>query len=133
MSFFNKILSALGIGHADASTQAVSDPNVAQPQGTTTPVTGAPTTATTTAAPVDVSAKLEALSAQHPGLNWRTSIVDLLKVLGLDSSLENRKQLAADVGLGAYEGTAEQNQALHKAVLRKLAENGGNVPAELHN
>lgn len=133
MSFFNKILSALGIGHADASTQAASDPGVAQPQGTTTPVTGAPTTATTTATPVDVSAKLEALSAQHPGLNWRTSIVDLLKVLGLDSSLENRKQLAADVGLGAYEGTAEQNQALHKAVLRKLAENGGNVPAELHN
>ncbi|WP_110948692.1 DUF3597 domain-containing protein [Pseudomonas bohemica] len=133
MSFFNKILSALGIGHADASTQTASDPSVAQPQGTTTPVTGAPTTATTTATPVDVSAKLEALSAQHPGLNWRTSIVDLLKVLGLDSSLENRKQLAADVGLGAYEGTAEQNQALHKAVLRKLAENGGNVPAELHN
>lgn len=132
MSFFNKILSALGIGHADASTQTASDPSVAQPQGTTTPVTGAPTTATTTATPVDVSAKLEALSAQHPGLNWRTSIVDLLKVLGLDSSLENRKQLAADVGLGAYEGTAEQNQALHKAVLRKLAENGGNVPAELH-
>lgn len=132
MSFFNKILSALGIGHADASTQAASDPAVVQPQGNIPPVGGAPTTATTTAAPVDVSAKLEALSAQHPGLNWRTSIVDLLKVLGLDSSLENRKQLAADVGLGAYEGTAEQNQALHKAVLKKLAENGGNVPADLH-
>ncbi|MGH8420332.1 MAG: DUF3597 domain-containing protein [Pseudomonas sp.] len=132
MSFFNKILSALGIGHADASTQAASDPAVVQPQGNIPPVGGAPTTATTTAAPVDVSAKLEALSAQHPGLNWRTSIVDLLKVLGLDSSLENRKQLAADVGLGAYEGTAEQNQALHKAVLKKLAENGGNVPTDLH-
>lgn len=132
MSFFNKILSALGIGHADASTQAASDPAVVQPQGNIPPVGGAPTTATTTAAPVDVSAKLEALSAQHPGLNWRTSIVDLLKVLGLDSSLENRKQLAADVGLGAYEGTAEQNQALHKAVLKKLAENGGNIPTDLH-
>ena len=64
--------------------------------------------------------------------DWRNSIVDLLKLLDLDSSLTARKELAAELGVNAgAHGTAEQNIALHKAVMRKLEENGGKVPAEL--
>ena len=83
--------------------------------------------------PVDVEAVLTAM-AEEKGVpsDWRNSIVDLLKLLDLDSSLSARKELAAelDVNAGAH-GTAEQNIALHKAVMRKLEENGGKVPAEL--
>ncbi len=66
-------------------------------------------------------------------LNWRTSIVDLLKLLGLDSSLTARKELATELGCPAdkMSDSAQMNMWLHKAVLKKLAENGGNVPAEL--
>jgi hypothetical protein len=66
--------------------------------------------------------------------NWRTSIVDLLTLLDLDSSLSARKELANELNLhvGA-DGSAEQNIALHKAVMKKLAENGGKVPAELQD
>ena len=82
---------------------------------------------------VDVAAKLEGLAAANSQkLNWKTSIVDLLKLLGLDSSLAARTELAKDVGMtGDFSGTAEQNIALHKAVLNKIADNGGNVPKEL--
>lgn len=83
--------------------------------------------------PVDVEAVLTALAEEKGGKsNWRTSIVDLLKLLDLDSSLDARKELAAEleVNAGAH-GSAEQNIALHKAVMRKLAENGGKVPDEL--
>ena len=83
--------------------------------------------------PVDVEAVLTAM-AEEKGVpsDWRNSIVDLLKLLDLDSSLSARKELAAelDVNAGAH-GTAEQNIALHKAVMRKPEENGGKVPAEL--
>lgn len=66
--------------------------------------------------------------------NWRTSIVDLLKLLGLDSSLASRKELAAELGhSGAFTGTAEQNMWLHRQVMKKLAENGGKVPADLRD
>lgn len=83
--------------------------------------------------PVDVEAVLTAMATEKGGKsNWRTSIVDLLKLLDLDSSLDARKELAAelDVNAGAH-GSPEQNIALHKAVMRKLAENGGKVPDEL--
>ncbi len=83
--------------------------------------------------PVDVEAVLTAIAAEKGGKSdWRNSIVDLLKLLDLDSSLSARKELAAelDVNAGAH-GSAEQNIALHKAVMRKLAENGGKVPDEL--
>ena len=64
--------------------------------------------------------------------DWRHSIVDLLKLLDLDSSLDARKELATELGVNAgAHGSAEQNIALHKAVMRKLAENGGKVPDEL--
>ena len=79
---------------------------------------------------VDIDKVLRDLAAKKGGGgNYRESIVDLLKLLDLDSSLEARKELAKelDVNAGAP-GTAEQNIALHKAVMRKVAENGGKVP-----
>ncbi|HVU31019.1 MAG TPA: DUF3597 domain-containing protein, partial [Sphingomicrobium sp.] len=91
--------------------------------------------APTTTQPVDVGAVLSNLAAQKGGGgNYQTSIVDLLKLLDMDSSLEARRQLAVelDVHVGA-DGSAEENIALHKAVMEKLAENGGVVPAELRH
>jgi hypothetical protein len=68
-------------------------------------------------------------SKKGGGGNYKESIVDLLKLLDLDSSLEDRKELAAELGVNAgAHGSAEQNIALHKAVMRKVAENGGKVP-----
>lgn len=87
----------------------------------------------TPAEPVDVEAVLTDMAAEKGGpSDWRHSIVDLLKLLDLDSNLEARKELAAELGVSAgAHGSAEQNVALHKAVMRKLAENGGKVPADL--
>jgi len=83
---------------------------------------------------VDVTSKLEELAAANSQkLNWKTSIVDLLKLLGIDSSLAARKELATELGCPAERmgDSASMNQWLQKTVLRKLAENGGKVPAEL--
>ena len=77
---------------------------------------------------------VELAAEKGGGGNWRTSIVDLLKMLDLDSSLAARKELAEELGVHAGEhGSAEQNIALQKAVWRKLAENGGKVPASLRD
>ncbi|HBC69839.1 MAG: DUF3597 domain-containing protein [Duodenibacillus sp.] len=85
--------------------------------------------------PVDVVAVCEALAKANPQkLNWKTSIVDLMKLLGIDSSLANRKALAQELNCpaeligGDY---SKMNIWLHKAVMKKLAENGGKVPADL--
>lgn len=100
----------------------------------------APEAAPAAAAPVDISISevdVEAiLSAQAANagqpLNWRTSIVDLLKLVGIDPSLANRKELAQELGYtGALDGSAEMNIWLIKAVMRELAANGGKVPADL--
>lgn len=104
---------------------SVDDPDVAPPALNPEPVP-APE-------PVDVEAVLSAIAEAKGGKSdWRRSIVDLLKLLDLDSSLDARKELAAelDVNAGAH-GSAEQNIALHKAVMRTLAENGGKVPDDL--
>ena len=85
------------------------------------------------AQPVDVEAVL-AEKARHAGqsLNWQSSIVDLLKLLDIDSSLSARKELAEELGYtGAKDGSAEMNIWLHKAVMRALEKNGGKVPASL--
>ena len=80
---------------------------------------------------VDVIAHLEEMGAGK-NLNWRSSIVDLMKLVGMDSSLQERKDLAMELGYtGELEGSAEMNIWLHKAVMRELAANGGKVPAEL--
>lgn len=104
----------------------------------TTPAPSAIPLDTTAAAPapvavteVDVIANLEEMAAGKD-LNWRTSIVDLMKLLGMDASLQERKDLAMELGYtGELEGSAEMNMWLHKAVMRELAANGGKVPAEL--
>jgi len=83
---------------------------------------------------VDVVAKLEKLAAENTEkLNWKTSIVDLMKLLGLDSSLSERKALAVELGCPAEKmaDSAEMNVWLHKTVLQKIAANGGNIPKEL--
>ena len=82
-------------------------------------------------ASVDVGAVLSKMAEEKGGGgNYHTSIVDLLKLLGLDSSLDARKQLGMELGVHASaDGSAEQNIALHKAVIQKLAENGGEIPA----
>ena len=129
MSLFSTILSKLGIGNAQADTTPAAAPSP------TTPDAAAP--AGTGAAPisqVDVSAKLDALAAQKgETLNWKTSIVDLLKLLDLDSSLAARQELAKELHCpeDQLSDSAKMNLWLHKAVLQKLADNGGNVPAEL--
>jgi hypothetical protein len=71
--------------------------------------------------------------AEGKGLNWKSSVVDLLKLLGIDSSRENRDALAAELGVAPEleSGSAAKNEALRVAVLKKLAENGGNVPKSL--
>lgn len=87
------------------------------------------------AAPVAISeVNVEANLAAMPGaadLNWQSSIVDLMKLVGIDASYENRKELAHELGDADYSGTAEENIALHKAVMKGLAENGGKVPASM--
>lgn len=84
---------------------------------------------------VDVEAVLvELAAAKGGGGNWRTSIVDLLKLLDLDSSLDARKEPAAELGVNAGpHGSAEQNIALSKGVWQALADNGGQVPASLRD
>ncbi len=102
------------------------------PASTTTPTAGGAAVQTTESMPpVDVNAILTQKAASTPEkLNWQTSIVDLLKLLGLDSSLDSRKQLAKELGYsGDTNDSATMNVWLHKEVMQKLAANGGKVPA----
>lgn len=83
---------------------------------------------------VDVEQVLQQISQEkgNPQLNYKTSIVDLMKLLGIDSSLENRKELAKELGYtGQLDGSAEMNIWLHKATMKQLAQNGGKVPASM--
>ena len=127
MGLFGTILEKLGLGKSTAQAAPQSTPTSAP----TAPQSAAPSKAM---AAVDVVAKLEGLAASHKEkLNWKTSIVDLLKLLGLDSSLAARKELATELHCPAEKmgDSAQMNMWLHKTVLQKLAENGGNIPKEL--
>ena len=134
MSIFSKIKDAI-FGHksAPAPTQATPAP---QPAGTTTTApagTPAPPPAQAQQ-PVDVELVLVQIAREkgNPDLNYKTSIVDLMKLLGMDSSLDNRKELATELGYtGDKDGSAEMNIWLHKEVMRQLAQHGGKVPANL--
>lgn len=132
MSLFGRIWDRIR-GHkapqAGAPAPAQQPPQHPAPQATPAPATPAP------AQPVDVERVLtEMADARGGGGNWRTSIVDLLKLLDLDSDLEARKALAEELGVNAGpHGSAEQNIALSKAVWKKLGENGGQVPASLRD
>lgn len=104
------------------------------PPGTVGSTTSMAGTAGSTTSAVDVPAKLDGMAANFPEqLNWRTSIVDLLKLLGLDSSLESRKELATELGCPPDQmaDSAQMNTWLHRTVMHKLAEHGGTVPPEL--
>ena len=124
MGIFNNILSKLGFGDEKKAVVAEATPE-ATPEAAPTPVA---------ITEVDVVAKLAELASSHAEkLNWKVSIVDLMKLLGLDSSLGARKELATELGCPANKmgDSAQMNMWLHKTVLQKLAENGGNIPADL--
>jgi hypothetical protein len=145
MGMFSGIMEKLGFNKS--AQQAAASSLVAQPgtsagagaaAGTPGPGTAAvpPTVqqAPATMPMVDVMGQLEKLAAANPQkLNWRTSIVDMLKLLGMDSSLAARKSLATELGCPPDKlgDSAQMNVWLHKAVLEKLAQNGGNVPQDL--
>jgi hypothetical protein len=137
MSLFGTILEKLGLKNAKAG--ATSPP---PPQAQTTPPPAATQLTPPPPAPprptaisvVDVVAKLEGLAVKNPQkLNWKVSIVDLLKLLDINSSFEARKELATELGCPAnlMGDSAKMNMWLHKTVLNKIAENGGNIPKEL--
>jgi uncharacterized protein DUF3597 len=130
MGFFSRIMDKLR-GHAAGGSpgqQQQYAPGQAAPAGQQ----GA---GQATLQNVDVEAVLATMARQKGGGgNYRESIVDLLKLLDLDSSLEARKELAKELGVNAgAHGSAEQNIALQKAVMRKLAENGGKVPDSMRD
>jgi 3-oxoacyl-ACP reductase-like protein len=129
MSIFSKIKDAI-FGHKAAAPPPTPEP--AQQAATATTTAPAPTIEQPQ--PVDVEQVLGHISVSkgNPDLNYKTSIVDLLKLLDIDSSLDNRKELATELGYtGAKDGSAEMNIWLHKAVMRELAANGGKVPASM--
>jgi hypothetical protein len=154
MSIFSTILEKLGI-HKPAAAATPPAPAAGAPRpiaGAPGPTSGVPKPAYTTGGPsigtmpggiaaqpapmamVDVVSKLDNLQGKQSGLDWKVSIVDMLKLLGMDSSLNARKELATELGCpadlmgGDY---AKMNVWLHDTVLKKIAENGGNIPATL--
>ena len=128
MSFFGKIFSKI---FPSANAAEV----VAAPPAATASTSSAPA-APAAPPPIplgDVPAILDAMPGAA-GLNWRTSIVDLLKLLGLDSSLAARKELASEILYDNGEpGSAEWNIGLHKQVMSRIAANGGTLPADLRD
>ncbi len=155
MSIFGNILKKIfpgdhpAVANADTATTTgatsgtapAGTPGQANPASTTQVTSGAQATAaagtaTAAAAPdVDVEAILEAQNAKSPQkLNWRTSIVDLMKLLQLDSSLASRQALAKELGYtGDSNDSAAMNIWLHKQVITRLAANGGKVPSDLRS
>ena len=146
MSIFTTILDKLGL-RKPAAAPAAAAPAPAPRPASSTPIPSripmppstppSPVPATPRPAPmamVDVVGKLEKMAGDNPGLDWKVSIVDLLKLLGIDSSLKARKELAEELGCpadlmgGDY---SKMNIWLHKTVLQKIAENGGNIPQSL--
>jgi len=140
MSIFGTIMSKI-FGHsaAPAATAEAAAAPSATPATSSSAATGAAAPeaaaapAATPSAPVDVEAILTELAAHNKEkLDWRKSIVDLMKLLGLDSSLTARKELATELGYtGDKDDSASMNIWLHKQVMTKLAENGGKVPDDL--
>lgn len=157
MSIFGKIRDAIfgGSAHAEQASPSATEPtpapsSIPEPAATTAPSVGgtgqavpttsgasapvpsAPTSASASQ-PVDVASQLDAaVKTSGQKLDWKHSIVDLMKALGMDATLAERKELAHELGYtGEADGSAAMNTWLHKALLKKLSENGGKVPAEL--
>lgn len=136
MGFFSSILEKLGMKEAAAAPVVTAPAPAADPAPAV--VTAAPAVAAAPAVSsitmVDVVSLLSDKAAKHPEkLNWKTSIVDLLKLLGLDSSLAARKALAKELYCpdDKMADSAQMNMWLHKQVLSLIAANGGNIPQEL--
>ena len=151
MGLFSKILEKLGLKKKSAETAGTASggrkpaPTAGPPKPTTPP--GMPKPAGTPPAgfnprpgaavaisEVDVVKKLEGLAAAQPlKLNWKTSIADLLFLLGIENSYEARKELATELGCPPelMKDSAKMNTWLHKKVLQEIAANGGNIPKEL--
>lgn len=133
MSIWENIRTAI-FGHSSPPTATVgSGMKAASPAAGSAPPASAATPVTATPAPVDIETVMKGYEAKtQQQLNWRTSIVDLLKLLGIDSSLANRTELAKELGYnGSTSDSASMNLWLHKQVLRKLQESGGKVPPSL--
>ena len=135
MSIFGNIMKKIFHHPAAAATPGQVQAPASTPMANTAGATLAPPQTANDSQPVDVGAVLSAMAEMKGGGgNYQSSIVDLLKLLDLDSSLDARKELATELGVHAgADGSAEQNIALHKAVMDKLAENGGVVPDSLRN
>ena len=130
MSLFGNILQKLGFNRPAAAAAPAPTPQAPSPAPPAPAAPAAPVAITV----VDVVAQLEGLAAKNPQkLNWKVSIVDLLKLLDLDSSFGARKELATELGCPTDKmgDSAQMNMWLHKTVLQKLADNGGNIPKEL--
>lgn len=131
MSIFGKIKDAIfGRKPPAAPAPKPAAPINRAPGEVPVPTPAPPRTATATLSEVDVEANLRAMPDAGE-LNWQSSIVDLMKLVGIDPSFENRKELAQELGDADYSGKAEENIALHKAVMRGLVLNGGKVPAAM--
>lgn len=133
MSIFGSIMDKI-FGSDDAKAETTPPPGT--PPGSTpstAPAGAPPSTPGAGQPPVDVEAKLNAMASQHSEkLNWQTSIVDLMKLLGLDSSLSSRKELAKELGYsGDTNDSASMNIWLHEQVMTKLKANRGQVPDDL--
>ena len=138
MSVFESIKNAI-FGRSAAAASMPAAPAASPPQPAATPATAfaqpaaQPSAPPSVQQPVDVQAILSGLAARNPQrLNWQQSIVDLMKLLGLDSSLQNRTALAKELGYtGDTADSAAMNIWLQKQVMTKLAESGGKVPQSL--
>ena len=143
MSIFSRIKDAI-FGHDSKPAAPANRAPAPPPASSPKPASGIPAspananwgsvpTANQATAPVDVEQVLSGLASRNPQkLNWQSSIVDLMKLLGIDSSLENRKELARELGYTGDTGdSASMNIWLHKRVMQELEKNGGKVPQQL--
>jgi hypothetical protein len=133
MSIFGSLMGKI-LGNNAHAPEAKGSTTTAVPPTPMTPTTpSAPVSATAAPPKVDVELVLETMAGgTSQKLDWRNSIVDLMKLVGIDSSLANRKALAQELGYtGDMNDSAAMNVWLHKEVMRRLAENGGHVPSNL--
>jgi hypothetical protein len=132
MSIFGKIMGAI-FGHSATATPAGGAAAPAGGSSSGAPAAGTGSAAAAPAQTVDVASIVDkAAAAKHEKLEWRTSIVDLMKALDIDSSLAARKELAKELGYtGDTNDSASMNVWLHKQVMAKLAANGGKLPPEI--
>ena len=133
MSIFGSLMGKILGNNAHTAEAKGSTTATATPPAAMSPIPSAPAPSAAAPPKVDVELVLETMAAgTSQKLDWRNSIVDLMKLVGIDSSLANRKALAQELDYtGDMNDSAKMNVWLHKEVMRRLAENGGRVPANL--